>query len=67
MDFLIKTNPFGSGDDKAKGKARLKGRRSRGGAPLTEYGELDRKEVNRQVSLAFRALGAKKGKRARVH
>lgn len=65
MDFLIKTNPFGGGDD--KGKAKHKGRRSRGGAPLTEYGELDRKEVSRQVSLAFRALGAKKGKGANVH
>jgi len=60
VDFVIKTNPFGGGEDKSK--TGPKGRRSKGGAPLTEDGELDRKEVSRQVSLAFRAMGAKRAK-----
>lgn len=66
IDFLIKTNPFGGGDDKGKEKPKPK-RRSNSGVPLTEEGELDRKEVSRRVSLALRAFGAKKGEAASVH
>lgn len=60
VDCLEKSSPFGIAGGKSK--ARPSQHRRKNGPPLTEDGELDRKEVSRQVSLAFRAFGARKSK-----